>query len=194
MKYLILLLLMLHCIHQTHSQPTIRFPYVTIYQHSDYRGEFENLRDSRPRLSTTKVKDNKASSIWIEGDYAVTIYENERYGGQSSTFVKSDPDFGNDNIRHDRASSVEIIPGGCDGRPGVYLYEKPNHSGRCSRFAEDTRSLRRLFIQPATASSIRFVGDWEATLFSEENFGGAREVVTQQDQNFFDNTIRSGTR
>lgn len=141
------------------------------------------------RLDTTRVGDNRASSIWIRGDYAATVYQNANFRGNATTFVSSDRDFGNDFIRHDRASSIRVVPGGCDSTPGVYLYEKGNHLGRCSKFTADADTLRTLFIRSRTASSIRFVGDWVATTYLGENLQGISSVFTRDDPSFQNDLI-----
>jgi hypothetical protein len=125
------------------------------------------------------------SSIAIRGDYAATLYQNAGYAGNSTTFVSSDSDIDGTFIDNDRATSLRVRKGDCNSEPGVYVYEHSNLGGRCSRLRRDTASLRIEYVRWDTASSLKFIGDWVVTLYTNENFSG-------NSRTFYSGTVNLG--
>ena len=127
--------------------------------------------------------DRRIAEVTIVGDYAATLYSAKNYAGTSSTFVR---DASNRNLR---VGSVRIRRGRCDGRPGVYLYSDTNYRGRCSRFTSDTRALYQEYVLANTASSIKMVGSYVATLYRSTVFASTPATFSIADASLSNNSI-----
>jgi hypothetical protein len=166
---------------------------VYLYDQRDYRGRCVKLTDSYPDLSVEGF-NNLAASIRIVGGWTAALYVDQSYGGALSVFTQSDPDLRDDAVGEGRASSIGVSRSGapqqnaCDGGEGVYLYEHPNYEGRCVKFTEDEPDLRSLDFDD-TASSIRFLGNWAATLYRDLSSTGAASTFTRDDPNLAGDTI-----
>jgi hypothetical protein len=118
------------------------------------------------------------------GDWTVTLYVDQNYGNVSSTFTRDVPNLADDAVGNDRASSLRIqrgtVPVGnvCDGSEGVYFYEHDDYQGRCIRFTGDVPDLRPFGFDD-TSSSVRFVGNWSATLYRDLSGTGIASTFTQ---------------
>ena len=166
---------------------------VYLYDETNYGGRCVRLTDDQPDLSDVAF-NNVASSIRIVGDWTATLFVNQNYDNAASTFTSDDSDLSNNNIGNDRASSVRIqhgnVPSGaaCDGGEGLYLYEHPNYQGRCVKFTGDAPDLRTVGFDD-TASSLRILGSWTATLYRDLSGSGGSSTFMQDDANLADNTI-----
>jgi hypothetical protein len=151
---------------------------VSLYDQANFKGRCSHLTDSHANLSELAVGNDAAASIRIVGPFVAIVYRDSRFRGPSSTYIASDPNFGNDRIGVNNASSIRILKTNCNGEPGVYLYQHSDYQRRCSRFSDDVADFAEQFIQPDAASSIRFVGDWEAVVFSSARFGGGSALIS----------------
>jgi len=131
----------------------------------------------------------------VIGNYQATVYDNGGFGGESSTFTGDDPDLGNDTIRQDRASSLRVQrrdAGGnsnCDNGQGVYLYEQGNYQGRCTKFTGDSPNPRSWYVGNDAASSIRIVGNYEATVYQSDEYNGTNSTFSGDDPDFANDAI-----
>ncbi len=168
---------------------------VYLYEHTSYNGRCSKFTGDSPNPRNWYIGNDTASSIRIIGNYEATVYEHDDYHGASSTFTGDDPDFGNDTIGHDRASSIRVRQrdgGGnsnCDGGQGVYLYEHASYNGRCSKFTSDSPNPRNWYIGNDAASSIRIIGNYEATVYEHDDYHGASSTFTGDDPDFGNDTI-----
>lgn len=166
-----------------------------LYEHSNFQGRCTRFTGDDSDLGNDSIGNDAASSIRIIGNFEATLYEHGNYGGTSSTFTGDDTDFGNNSIGHDRASSIRVRrrdAGGnsnCDGGQGVYLYEHPNYSGRCSKFTGDSPNPRGWYVGNDAASSIRIVGNYEATVYEHDDYNGTSSNFTGDDSDFGNDTI-----
>lgn len=169
---------------------------VILYEHSNYQGRCSRFTGDDSYIGDNAIGNDTASSIKIIGNYQAQVFEHSNYGGTSSRFTGDDPDFGNDAIGHDRASSIRVSrrdTGGtsnCDGGQGVYLYEHPNYSGKCSKFTGDSPNPRNWYIGNDTASSIRIIGNYEATVYEHDDYNGASSTFSGDDPDFGNDAIR----
>ncbi len=161
---------------------------VYLFSDSGYRGRCSKFTSDASDLRIWYVDNDHASSILIVGDYEATVYEHMNFEGVSRTFTESDMDL-TDNSFNNRISSIVIgvkgDAGNCgDGTSeGVYLYSDIWFTGRCSRFTADASDLRIWYVDNDHASSIKIVGDYEATLYEHMNFEGVSRTFTKSDYN-----------
>ena len=66
--------------------------------------------------------------------------------------------------------AVGTLP--CDGNEGVYLYEHPGYGGRCDRFTSDSPNPRSWAVGNDSASAIKIIGNWTASICQHDNFQG----------------------
>ncbi|MBI5653845.1 MAG: hypothetical protein HZC40_25860, partial [Chloroflexi bacterium] len=92
-----------------------------------------------------------------------------------------------------RSSNPRVDGGGstpsCGDGEGVVLYEHGNHQGRCSRYTGDDSDLGNDTIGNDAASSIRVIGNYEATVYVDGNYGGASSTFTADDSDMGNDTI-----
>ncbi len=166
---------------------------VYLYDETQYRGGCLKFTADVADLSTVAF-NNAASSIRIIGDWTATLYVDQNYGNVASSFTRDDPDLSNDAVGSNRASSLRVQRGTtpeanrCDGGAGVYLYEHVQYQGRCLKFTSDVADLSTLGFNNL-ASSIAVVGNWAATLYIDQNFGGASSTFTGNDPELGNDTI-----
>ncbi len=149
---------------------------------------------SAPELGIEYVGNDKASSLRTIGDYVALAYVDRFYqGGPSTRFWHEDKNFGDNPIGHDNASSMQIRPRTtlCDGELGVYLYEQTNYRGRCWRFTDEMRDLGESYVGDNAASSIRFFGDYRATLFADKSLAGTASTFTADDPDLSSDAVGS---
>jgi hypothetical protein len=82
-----------------------------------------------------------------------------------------------------------IVLGRCNGEPGVYLYSASNHHGRCTRFTASARRVDTEYVGDDTASSVRMVGAYNATVYPAVGFGGQGTTFTAADSTFGNDPI-----
>lgn len=171
-------------------------PGAYLYEQVNYEGRCSKFTSDSPDPQDWFLGNDAASSIRFVGDYQATIFENANYGGANSTFTAADPDFGNDAIGQDRTSSIQVrqrsAPGGssnCDGSSGVYLYENANYQGRCSKFTADARTPGDWYVGNDTASSIRLIGNYEATVYEHDDYQGVNSAFSGDDPDFGNDAI-----
>ncbi len=167
---------------------------VYLYEHGNYSGRCSRFTGDSPNPGGWYIGNDAASSIKIVGSYQATLYEHDNYVGVSSTFLGDDSDFGNDTIGHDRTSSLRVSarPSGssnCDGGQGVYLYEHSSYGGRCTKLTADATSPSGWYVGNDAASSIRFIGNFAATVYEHDNYNGASSSFTADDPDFGNDTI-----
>ena len=166
---------------------------VYLYDGKNYTGRCIRLTADEPDLSDDAF-NNIASSIRTVGDWTATLFVNQNYDGTASTFSDDDLDLSNNSVGDNSASSVRVARGDqpaehrCDGSEGVYLYDETNYGGRCIRFTDDEPDLSDVAFNN-TASSLRTVGDWTATLFVDQNYSGASSTFTSDDSDLSNNNI-----
>ncbi len=71
----------------------------------------------------------------------------------------------------------EATPYDCDGQAGVYLYEQIYYRGECMRLIRDTPNFSSLPVGNDQISSIRIIGEFEATLYEHQDFGGSSLTI-----------------
>src|SRR3954469_9516016 len=76
----------------------------------------------------------------------------------------------------------------CDGGEGVYLYANTQYRGDCRKLTDDVSDLSDLGFNNVT-SSIRFVGEWTATLYVGQGYSGASSPFTREDSDLSNNTV-----
>lgn len=165
---------------------------IYLYEETDYRGRCVRYTGDDSDFSDERF-NNQASSVRVVGNYSATIYVDQNYGGASVTVSGNIPDLGPTALGNDRASSIRVSSGAsganaCNGQDGVYLFEHPNFQGRCVRFTGNVPDLR-VFGFDDTASSIRLIGGWTATLFRDLNGTGVSTTFSGDDANLADNPI-----
>ncbi|HWQ16119.1 MAG TPA: beta/gamma crystallin-related protein [Roseiflexaceae bacterium] len=165
---------------------------VYLYEHPNYQGRCVRLTADAPDLRLVGF-DDTASSVRIIGRLSATLYRDLSATGVSSTFTGDDPNLADNPIGDNQATSLRVAgttqgdQSACTGE-GVYLYEHPNYQGRCLRFTADNGDLRTVGFDD-TASSIRIIGSWTATLFRDLSGTGIATTFTGDDPNLADNPI-----
>jgi len=81
-----------------------------------------------------------------------------------------------------------LAVGGCDGGDGVYLYEHADYKGACLKFTGDESDLRVQGFNDR-ASSIRFVGDWTATLYRDVNYTGVSSTFVNNNSDLRNDAV-----
>lgn len=82
---------------------------VTIYEHQNFRGDSETFAAGRIAfMSDTRVGNDRASSVRIEGPCQITLFEHQEFRGRSSTFNRDVADLSGTEVGNDRASSFII--------------------------------------------------------------------------------------
>lgn len=169
---------------------------VYLYEHEAYQGRCVRLTGDTPDLSLYSF-NNLASSLRVVGEWTATLYVDQNYTGASSTFIQDDNSLVGDIVGNDRASSLTVRQGSaprvppenvCDGREGVYLFEHDNFQGRCVKFTGDAADLRPFGFDD-TASSIRLLGEWSATLYRDLNYQGTSSNFVREDANLIGDTV-----
>jgi len=166
---------------------------VYLYERTSYEGRCVRVTTDQSDLSDLGF-NNVASSLRIVGNWTAILYVDQNFGGASSSFIENDADLSNDPIGNGRASAVRVQQGGlptappCDGNEGVYLYEHPDYQGRCIKLTESVGDLR-IYAFDDTVSSVRVVGDWTVTLYSDLDGTGVSSTFTQSDPNVIDDGI-----
>jgi len=88
-------------------------------------------------------------------------------------------------------AAVEAAPPAarsCDGGDGVYLYDGKQYTGRCIRLTEDEHDLS-IDSFNNIVSSLRVVGNWTATLFVNQNYGGDASTFIDDDPDLSNNRV-----
>ncbi|MFL5805567.1 MAG: beta/gamma crystallin-related protein, partial [Roseiflexaceae bacterium] len=67
-------------------------------------------------------------------------------------------------------------------------YEHPNYQGRCVKFTGDAPDLRTVGFDD-TASSLRILGSWTATLYRDLSGTGVSSTFTADDANLADDAV-----
>jgi hypothetical protein len=167
-------------------------PGVYLYQHSDHGGRCSKFTADAANFRQLYIQPKSASSLRFVGDWVVTLFSAENFGGTGATFSSADSSFENNSIQHDRAQSIRVLPRQrvCNGEPGVYLFDGRNFQGLCSRFTSSVRDLAGHLIGVRTASSIRIVGGYTATLVGKTASGvPVSSTFTASDADLGDNEI-----
>ena len=82
---------------------------VTIYEHQNFRGDSETFAAGRIAfMSDTRVGNDRASSVRIEGPCQITLFEHQEFRGRSSTFNRDVADLSGTEVGNDAASSFII--------------------------------------------------------------------------------------
>lgn len=162
-----------------------------LYEHADYGGRWVAFTGDDPTLVNDEFND-RASSLRVLGDYAVTLCQDVNHGGTCTTFVSDDPDLSDDPIGDDRASSVRVEPGECYVAEGVVLYAGANYGGSCLPFTGDDADLSNESFED-DASSLRVIGDLQATLYRNVAYGGASSTFAADDPNLADDAVGNDT-
>jgi hypothetical protein len=166
-----------------------------LYEHGNYQGRCTKFTGDSASPGGWYLGNDAASSIRFVGNYEATVYQHSDYQGTSTTFTSDDADFGNNPIGHDQVSSIRVrtrsTGGGtnCDGGQGAYLYEHGNYQGRCTKFTGDSASPGGWYLGNDAASSIRFIGNYEATVYQHDNYQGTSTAFTGDDPDFGNNPI-----
>ncbi|HJZ48077.1 MAG TPA: beta/gamma crystallin-related protein [Roseiflexaceae bacterium] len=167
---------------------------VYLYDQLNFRGRCTKVTDSYPDLSPLSFNNIVSSIRFVGSGWTAALYVDQNYGGARSVFTKDDPDLRNNTVGDDSASSIGVSRSGisqadnCNGGEGVYLYEHANYQGRCVKFTTGSPDLRTVGFDD-TASSIRLVGSWTATLYRDLNGTGIASTFTGDDPNLADNPI-----
>jgi hypothetical protein len=165
---------------------------VYLYEHPNYQGRCVKFTSDAPDLRALSF-DDTASSVRLEGSWSVTLYRDLSGTGIASTFTQNDANLADNPIGDNQVTSVSVRrtsgpTAACDGGEGMYLYEHPGYQGRCIRFINDLADLRLVNFDD-TASSVRFVGSWTATLYRDLSGTGIASTFTTADANLIDNEI-----
>jgi hypothetical protein len=165
---------------------------IYLYENTDFRGRCVRFNGDDSDFGDERF-NNQASSARVIGNTSATLYVDQNYGGASVVISGNISNLNNTAVGNRAASSIRVgtTSGGanaCNGSEGVYLYEHPNFQGRCVRFTGDAGDLRNVGFDD-TASSIRLIGGWTATLFRDLNGAGASTTFTGDDANLADNPI-----
>lgn len=128
----------------------------------------------------------------------VTLFADKNFSGASYTFYDDVPYLKDTPFGHDRASSVRVISG-CT----VTLFSDAGYRGRTTTLTRDAYDLRGTEVGNDSISSLRIrcrratggAVDWSrrrgAALYSDDDFGGRREIFYDHDQDLRNNRIRN---
>ncbi len=160
-------------------------PGVLLYEDKNYEGTCTYLRQSEPNLGNTRVGDNEASSIRINGEYTVKLYKDINYGGGPPEEVnKDDPDLDKRSLGGQYSSARIESPVHCDNEnlPGVYLYSEKRHRGSCVHIIGDVADLDDTPVGNDGPRSLRIVGPYYVKMYKDRDFRGpSDEFGTNQD-------------
>lgn len=169
---------------------------IYLYEHTEYRGRCVRYIADVPDVSA-QAFNNITSSVRVVGSWTVSLYINQNYSGAVTILTRDDPDLTNNEVGNNTVSSARIRTGTsgtaniCDGSEGVYFYDRPQYLGTCVRYTSDVADMSAQAFNN-TASSLRIVGNWTATVFIDQNYRGVSTVFTRDDPDFADNTIGNG--
>ncbi len=140
---------------------------------------------------------NIASCVWNYGDgnsgnscseYHEHIYA--RAGTYSINLTVTGPGGTNNRTQNAHITvSAPPNPTDCADGEGVILYENPNHTGRCTRFTGDDSDLGNDPIGDNQASSIRIIGNYEASLYVNAGYSGSYSTFTADDPDLGNDAI-----
>lgn len=140
---------------------------------------------------------NITSCVWNYGDgnsgnscseYHEHVYA--RAGTYSINLTVTGPGGTNNKTQNAYITvSAPPNPTDCADGEGVILYENPNHTGRCTRFTGDDSDLGNDPIGDNQASSIRIIGNYEASLYVNTGYSGGYSTFTADDPGLGNDTI-----
>ena len=137
-------------------------------------------------FADTPLGDNEIQSVRMVGGYGLKLYRDTNQDGPYTVIPGDDANL-NDNPYGGDYSSAEVVDqrGNCptDGSAGVYLYSNRGFDGRCTFTVTDIPDLGAdgIYVGNDDLSSIRFIGNWEATIYEDRDFGGRYDVIGSDD-------------
>ncbi len=86
-------------------------PSATLYSKKRYRGRSQLFGVGQvPHLGGTRIRDNAATSVRIEGGARLILYLKPNFIGRHETFTGDCPSLTHRKIRNNRASSLRVLP------------------------------------------------------------------------------------
>lgn len=165
---------------------------IYFYRDTNYQGVCYFSTDDVPDFGNTILGDNALSSIRFIGDWEVRIHKDTNYQGPYDVEGNDNPNLDINSLGGQYSSAkitdtTETCP--TDGRAGVYMYSNRDYEGRCLFSTVDVPDFGDTNLGDNDLSSIRFIGDWEATIYRDDNFEGPYDVEGSDNPNLDINSL-----
>jgi LasA protease len=168
------------------SCPTDGRPGIYFYRDQNYQGACHFSTRDVADFANTSVGDNALSSMRVVGSWEVKIFENRNFGGRYDVLGHDEPNLDIRSLGGQYSSAkITNTTSTCptDGSLGVYFYSSKNYGERCTFSTTDIADFGQTAIGDNSLSSIRFIGNWEAKIYEDVNFGGRYDVIGDDDPN-----------
>ncbi|HEY7862624.1 MAG TPA: beta/gamma crystallin-related protein, partial [Thermoanaerobaculia bacterium] len=173
---------------------------VTLFVDENYGGAYETFTSNVPRLSTTRIGNDRVSSLRVSPGCRARVYTDDHYRGASMEVSGDMQTFRYMPVNNDDASSIQVDCGGSGGGGGgggggrgpagtVTLYRDRFYGGASQVFRIDTRSLAGSQIGNDGASSLRVSPGCRVRLFADNDFGGRFQDFSQDVQDLGATTV-----
>ncbi len=147
-----------------------------LFTEPNYCGLFSHLTAPAPSLTGTVVITAGVHSLYLAGPYTATLYDAPHYTGTAEQFLAGDPNLADNSVSTNTASLQVTLTVCPPISPGVILYTTPDYGGACRYFPTGTADLATVGLDDA-ARSLRLIGPYSVTLYSEANYTGTAETL-----------------
>ena len=152
---------------------------VTVYEHGDYRGRSQVLKEGRHDVQTLNsgVGNDRISSIKVDKGYRATLFEHGNFGGRKKVFTSDTSYVGNDFNDKTSGIIVEKLP---DETTPVTLYSEENFGGTGQNFEigkHDQEEISQIIGKNNTLS-VKLANGYGVTLYGN-NFSEPKKTITK---------------
>ncbi len=90
--------------------PLLGPPAAVLYAKKNYRGRSQRFTTDQVHLGGTRIGDNAATSLRVEGGAVVLLCTKPAYGGRTLEFREDCPHLGKTKLKNNRVSSLRVRP------------------------------------------------------------------------------------
>jgi len=167
---------------------------VTLHRDLKFTGVSEDFTSDVPDLRGSRIGDDHATSVTVNGGCRARLYQNLNYQGAYTEVTSSMTDLRGSKVGDDSATSLQVR---CDGwgwsddraddwggagtnsvSRGVTLHRDLNFTGVSEAFASDVPDLRGSRVGDDQATSVSVSRGCQARLYQHLNYQGAYTEVS----------------
>ncbi len=90
--------------------PLLGPPAAVLYAKKNFRGRSQRFTADQVHLGGTRIRDNSATSLRVEGGAVVLLCTKPAYGGRTMEFREDCPHLGETKLKNNRVSSLRVRP------------------------------------------------------------------------------------